>query len=505
MPRAAAIYCRLSYAPDGSLEKVERQEDDSRVIADRLGWPVCCVFSDNNKSAWQPNRKRKDWDAMLRTLEPDAPHTHDGVIVYHGDRLIRLPWDLEILLKIADDRHIPLASTTGVRDLSNEDDRFILRIEAAQACKASADTSRRVRRGWKARAQQGRPITGGKRPFGWGIETGRTGKTGKPVYDTEQPVPEEQAVLEEAIQRLWAGQSQNGVIRWMNTVSTTTGGRPWAGKSLKNILLSPRIAGLVEHDGQLYKASWDGIVTPEEWEDLKLLLLRNVEANPYPGRERKYLLSGQGGAGECSGCSMSLRTKPTSGRGRRKVVQVYYCPNKACPRPVTRSVEHLDAYVVGRTLRRLQDLELIDQVMGPAPGVAAEIVALQRRKAETKEKLRNLADYPSLDAADVAASIASFDKKIAELRNKHAASARQRLLVRMAGITPEQWDATPIDVQAETVRALYRVVILPVGRGPGFDPKSVDMVPLPLSPEQAGVDVGERVESDVERDPSARA
>jgi hypothetical protein len=99
---------------------------------------------------------------------------------------------------------------------------------------------------------------------------------------------------------------------------------------------------------------------------------------------------------------------------------------------------------------------------------------------------------------DVAASLASFDTKIAALRNRHAENARQRLLVRMAGITREQWDAIPIDVRADTVRALFRVIILPMTRrGPGFDPASVQAIPLSLSPEEAGVDHGQVAEVNV--------
>ena len=41
------------------------------------------------------------------------------------------------------------------------------------------------------------------------------------------------------------------LFRWMNTVSTTSQGQPWTGKSLRNLLLGPRIAGL------LY-AAWGG-------------------------------------------------------------------------------------------------------------------------------------------------------------------------------------------------------------------------------------------------------
>lgn len=473
--RAACIYCRLSYAPDGSVEKVERQEADARAIAERLGWPVCCVHSDNSKSAWQRHRKRPAWDTMLTTLEPDTSHHHDAIIVYHGDRLIRQPWDLELLLRLADDRHVPLASVSGVRDLNNEDDRYILRIEAAGFCRSSADASRRIKRGWEARAKKGRSIGGGKRPFGFGVPTGRLGKTGKMVYDNDVQVPEEAKVLDEAVARLLAGQSQGGVISWMNTVSTTSQGGRWASKGFKHILQQPRIAGLVRHGEQLYKAAWDPIISLEDWESVQLVLAEQAIGHPYPGRERKYLLTN---VATCVTCGTGVQAKPVGGRNKPGV-RLYHCKNPECTNKVARNMTHLDLYVEGRVLRRLQDPDLMDQVLSPTPGVAAEIVTLERRRAESAIQLENLADYPDISAEMVAKALASFTKRIAELRARHSATTRQHLLARMAGITREAWEDTPIDVRAETVRALFRVIILPATwRGPGFDTASVQMIPV---------------------------
>lgn len=478
-PKAAALYCRLSYAPDGSLEKVERQETDCRELARRLRWPIANVYPDNSRSAWQRNRKRPQWDRMLTDIEAGRI---DSIIVYHGDRLIRQPWDLELLLKLADDKRLPLASVSGTRDLNNEDDRFILRIEAAQACRESANTSRRVRRGWKARAERGEAVGGGKRPFGFGVQTGARKRidraTGEeieaPVYDMNQQVAKEAAVLKEAVERLLAGQTLGGVLAWMNTCSTTSQGNRWIGKSLKNLLMSPRIAGLVEHDGQLHTAAWKPIIDLEQWEDVKALFRRNGEEHGYNGRERRYMLSG---IAVCSGCRSTLRTKPVGGRNR-KTARLYYCPNTECKKRVSRNLEHLDAYVVGRVLRRLNESGFLDAVHadGAEPGAGAEIAALERRKAEAMATLENLADYPDVSPELVARSLGSFDRKITELRNRQATSSRQRLLRRMAGMTCEQWDAEPIDVRAETVRALFDVVVLPATwRGPGFDPECVRM------------------------------
>lgn len=481
-PKHACIYCRLSYAPDGSIEKVERQEGDCRDLGGRLDWGICCVYSDNNKSAWQKNRKRKDWEQMLASFQPGATcprgNHHDGILTYHGDRLNRLPWDLELLLKLADDRHIPLAAPSGTRDLSNEDDRFILRIEVAQACKSSADTSRRVKRGWQARAASGQAVGGGKRPYGYGVPileldgTPKLGRTGKPLHDATQMIPEEAKVLREASRRLMAGESQGGVLAWMNRQSATTEGNRWTSRGLQHLLFSPRIAGLVEHDGKLYDAVWPAIITPEEQEDLKSAWQQRAAQYLYPGRERRYLLTF---GAECSGCGETLGTKPSGGRNR-KTSRLYYCTNEACPKRVSRNVEHLDAYVTGRVLRRLNEPGFVTAIHADAdhPGAGAEITALERRKAEAAAKLEELADHPDIDPALLARSLSSFDRKIAQLRSQMAATSRQRLLARMAGITLEQWEAEPIDVRAETVRALFRVIVLPATwRGPGFDPDSV--------------------------------
>lgn len=502
IPQRPALYCRLSYAPDGSLEKVERQETDGRAMGARLSWPdFCCVYVDNSRSAWQRNRKRPDWDRMLLTLDadsgrliptdPKANHHHDGIMTYHGDRLIRQPYDLELLLNIADTRRIPLASVSGVRDLSSPDDRFILRIEAAQACRESDNTSRRVRRALKSRAEKGLTQVGGSRPFGFGIQIGTRTKTDLetgqeikvPVYDTTKQVPEEAEWAAEAVKQQVAGLSQIGVVHWLNTKCTTTEGNPWTTKTWRDYVLRPRIAGLIEQDGVLKKAAWDEIIAVEVWQDVKAIYERSAEEHPYVGRERKYLLST---VAECGGCDATMRGRPVGGKDtprRRTRYTQYYCP--VCKR-VSRKTEPVDAYIKGRVLRLLNDprfaAELHAATEDGTPGIRMQIGELERRKAEKTKQLEELADDPDLDLALAMRAVASFDRKINALRAQLAATTEQRRLHRMIGITPEEWDAEPIDVRAATVKSLFRVLILPTQRrGPGFDPATVALTRRPLA------------------------
>lgn len=482
-PHLAGIYCRLSYAPDGSIEKVERQEADCRNLAARLGWPVTDqhVYVDNSKSAWQRDRKRPAWDAMLQAIDRGDI---DALIVYHGDRLIRQPYDLEKLIGIADMKGVRIASPSGTRNLDSPDDRFVLRIEAAQACRESDNISRRVRRKIKARAEEGLGQNGGRRPFGYGLPVpGKTRlridpDTGEqlevPFIDRSQIVPTEAAILREAANRLLAGQSINGVCRWMNQRCTTTEGGQWNSKNLKMLLTSPRVTGLVEHEGVLYPADWPAIIEREVWVDLAALFDHSSELHPYQGRRREYLLSG---IAECPS-GHRMRQKPTGGRNR-KDSRIYYCAVPDCTTQVGRNMHHLDTYVTGAVLALLND-DAFRMELHATDGedqIGEQIAALERRKAATLAQLKAIADHEDLDPAVLALSVASYDKKISALRAEMGVSTRRRLLMRMAGVDLATWQAEPIDIRSATVEALFRVIVRPTTwRGPGFDAGAVDLV-----------------------------
>jgi hypothetical protein len=266
----------------------------------------------------------------------------------------------------------------------------------------------------------------------------------------------------------------------MDERSTTSMGNSWRAnpKALKQILLSPRVAGLVEHEGTLYKAVWPPVLHPdrdrarEMWEDLKALYEQSSEDNPYRGRERRYLLSGVAVCPSGHG----VVTKPSGGRNR-KTSRLYWCRMPGCKTRVSRNVDHLDRYVTGAVIRRLNDPAFLASLHADDDNsaVGAEIAKLERRQRAAREQLENLADQPDeVDPALLARAIASFDRKIADLRASLETSSRRRLLARMAGVTPEQWEATTIDVRSATVAAVYKVTVLPATwRGPGFDPKSV--------------------------------
>lgn len=463
-PQRAGVYCRLSYAEDGTEEKVDRQEEDCRKLADRLAWPIseAHVFKDNNRSAWQRNRKRPGWDAMLAAIEM---REIDSVIVYHGDRLIRQPFDLEKLINVADSKGIRIASVSGTRDLDNPDDRYILRIEAAGFCRSSDDSSRRVKRGLEARAARGMPRTGGTRAFGF-------------ERDNLTIRQSEADVIKEAGELLLAGATNYTALQWVNTVSTTTTGRRWTPLAFGQMMIRPRIAGILERNGEWLEAAWEPILDLEDWHLVRAILQSRKDDHGDQNHAITYL---QSWIARCGSCGGVLTVKNHGGKHKKRQGKSYTCTNPDCPQRVSRSVANLDAYVVGVILELLNDPVFIEglHAAGDDPALVAEIAALERRRNAAKQQLENLADFPEIDAGIVARSLASFDRKIGELRGRQAKTARRRLLRRMAGTTYEQWEAEPLDVRRATLAAAVRVEVFPTThRGRGFDPDSVRVTPV---------------------------
>jgi site-specific DNA recombinase len=451
----------------GDTTKVDDQDIINHRTAETRGWviPPEHVYKDNSRSAWKRDRRRPRWEAMLEAI---GRGEIQAVVVYHGDRLIRQPWDLELLLNMAREKGVRLASATGERDLDNPDDQFILRIEAAQACRESDNTSRRMKNGNRRRREQGLVRRGGRggRPFGF-------------QTDGVTHIPDECKAVRESAARALAAEKVSEICRDFNARGyRTPAGGEFTHGTLKKMLMRPRYAGLMP-DAQGV-AAWEPVFDPDRdkareiWEAVCAVLERRAAAFDYVSNARRYELSGIATCGSC-GQPIAIRhnTRSESLRG-------YGCINPDCKKKVHRSVAHTDAYVEGHVLELLADSDFIENLATPVDaGLAGEINVQMARKATVEEQLRNLADHPNLSPDLLLASLASFDRRIGELRSQIALSARRRLIIDHAGTSRREWEALPLETRRAIVAASYRITILPTGRrGPGFDPDSVDLQPI---------------------------
>lgn len=450
----AVVYCRLSHAPDGSVEKVERQEADARRLAKDRGWTVSEVFTDNNESAWRRNRRRPGWQALLDTIRA---HRTDVVIVYHLDRLMRQPHDLEELLTLADRQGITLASPHGSRDLDNPDDRFVLRIEVAQACREVDNISRRSRRGWQARAEQGAPRANGIRAYGWERD-GRTVNR------------HEATVIRRIARQLIDGQSLQSVVADLNRRGEpTSAAKTWTISTLRKLMSNPRLIGQRTYNGQVVaKGQWRPIMPDDTFHAVQLALTARRDAYPQAHRirTRRFLLSGIAVCGVCDG-PMYVQQPPAG----RNASPAYTC--RAC-RKVSRAQPQVDEYVTKKVIAYLERHTVPERSPGADPLVVEEMARLRDRVAAV---MREFAGDDVLSPAELRATVAPLKARLAELERSTAARTVRNPADAIAGPdAAEKWAALDLRGQREILRSVS-VRLLPAGGRRVFDGQTIKVSP----------------------------
>jgi DNA invertase Pin-like site-specific DNA recombinase len=347
MPKAAAIYARISSDPEGDRLGVTRQVDDCRAMAERRGWPVAETYVDDDISAYS-GRFRPEYRRMLDDIRCG---TVDAVVVWHLDRLQRQPKELEEFFEVCDAAGVrSMASVTGDTDLATHDGRFLARILGAVARKESDDKSRRITRKHEEMARAGRLVRNSTRPFGY-----------RDDFRTLEPV--EAAVIREAVGRLRAGDSLRGIAAdWNERGIQTVKGGPWKVQVLRRMLASARIAGQREYKGEIVATGdWEPIITPDDSARVRALL---AAASRSPNREvRRYLLSG--GLLRCGVCGSGLVARPRQDGTRR-----YVCakgPGLPGCGKVAIVAEPVERFLAEAVLYRLDTPELAAAIEGAAP------------------------------------------------------------------------------------------------------------------------------------------
>lgn len=467
----AAVYTRMSRADMDDQTKVADQERICRELAARKGWDVAGVYPDNNRSAWQRDRKRPGWDAMLADVEAGKV---SAIIVYHGDRLIRQPRDLEDLIDLARGKGIRLASPAGERDLDSGDDQFVLSIEAAMARRESANISRRQKARYERDRLAGKVMAQG--PGGRRLGYRSDGVTLAPpdrCVVVTRAAESEADVIREMCARTLAGDSAGAIMAGLQERGwRTPAGNRIDRASVRRILSNPRYVGLMP-DGET-RAAWPAILGREDWEAARAIVAARAARYPSGGqRTAAWLLSGI--ARCCCGAPMVIAH--VSSRGYR--TRVYACRARdsgGCGK-VYRGQEHLDAHVSAYVAARLGD-DRNPAARRPAdPGRAAEWRALEAQRAEVDALLD---DYRASAGrtAKLMRQLDQIDARMTQLRELAGASARDRLLRQYQGITLPEFRALPLDVRRALARATASVTVLPASRrGPGFRPQDVRLEP----------------------------
>lgn len=472
------IYVRISEDRDGEGLGVRRQELECRDLAQRLGWRVVEVYCDNDVSAKDRRKKRRDYARMLDDVRASRI---SGIIAWAPDRLHRQMRELVPFIDLVSKHGVAIQTVVGGQiDLSSAIGRMNAKTLGNIAEFESELKTERVRSKIAELVRDGKIHNGGNRPFGFTRIYAGEGPRRKIIRDEVNAAEAE--LIREAMRRAFAGESLYSICGDWNTrgVKTSTG-RAWSQQAMKLMLVSGRIAGLKEHRRQVVgEAAWPAIISREDHEALRALLLdpsRYKSARPYA---RRYWLSG---VVFCSDCKIPMKIHKRADNKRL----VYRCPPPkmgGCGRTIVYDDldEMMTALVLGRlgNPRFLQELaERQADATEEAAGIVSAIEADERRLRLLQEQMS--ADGDEDDLPELVAAVRAVRKRLRERREKIAVlSGASRLAAVDIDDLAEEWEDLPPEQRAEMLRLanVSRILVKASAHRGWFDPERV--VPVPV-------------------------
>lgn len=445
VPRRAVAYVRISSDREGRELGVERQAEDCRALAQRLGVHFGAVYVDNDVSASRRSRKRRPgYDNLLEAVRSGQV---DAVLSYSTSRLTRRPRELEDWIDLAEDGAVRVHTVAaGDLDLMTSMGRMIARMLAAKDAAEADDISERAKRERQQRREQGR-WHGGNRPFGW-------------QGDGTTPIEVEQRLIREAVDGLLQGRSLAGVARdWTEATEGTPQGRQrWRAGSVRDVLLNPRVAGLLPDERP---AVWAAIVPEARWRHLRAVL-QDPDRRHERGPTR--LLTGLASCGLCGAT--------VNGGVRRTGAPTYRC---SAVRHLDRGAPAVDEYVQAVVLAYLARERLQPPAsFGDGAGLAARAEGLRARLDEVADLFASGAFTRAQVERSSRALRGELEDVEGQMASTRSASALSALPSEREALS-EAWEALDVEGRRAVLFALPATITLqPPGRGVrSFDPDSV--------------------------------
>lgn len=469
LPKAAkrcAIYCRISDDKMEDQAGVERQEQDMRKLAAKSGWVIVDTYVDNSKSAWKRNRKRPQWDRMLEDVKAGLI---DVIAVYHPDRLMRQPRDLETLIEVSQ-QGVTVYGTVGEYDLTNADHVMVLRIIVSVACKASDDASRRQKSKQREMAERGE-FKGGSRPFGFEAD----GVTHRPF---------EADIVKRLVWKFINGSTLRQCTAWMNEqdVPRIAGKtNEWLEISVRQLLDSPRMAGIREFhgdcdrprnkdacprscEGQRFPAKWEAIIPVEWWLEAEARLNGNRQA--WETRKGTWRVFEATGLMKCGNCGSNMHST-----GGAKVGYICLSRQGGCGKM------HIGKDNVEKLLNRLVRVRIVQSGLNGTRKIARldpEAEAEIRKDQAQLEELASAYGQKDLTMGEWMSAKRPIDDRIREAQGRLTERAVPlRLAKRIT--SPDMWDVQTPEERREIYRELFNGIVISQGTKGVFNPGRVEV------------------------------
>lgn len=368
----AAIYLRISQDRTGEEAGVTRQLEDCVKLVDALHWTLVETFTDNDVSATNRKKVRKEYKRLLASVKAGEL---DAIVCWHPDRLYRDPRDLEELIDTIEKQKITVRPVqAGELDLSTASGRGMARILGSISKMEGELKSERWRRSVRQRRENGQVHNFGPRLFGYH----RDGTINKTEADLIRVIAT--ALIE--------GESLRGLTKKVNELgAVTTLGNPWSTQGLKATLTNRRLTGASVLNGDVVGVGqWEPILDDETFEQVQAIFKVRREAGPRP--PRVSLLLGVVHCGLCETPLKSGRLGPS--HGKRRIYRCSAPPSGQGCGKISVGAEPVEEYVEDVAKSRAADAAVrarVNALSEAAGGAISEILALEQRLRELEDQL----------------------------------------------------------------------------------------------------------------------
>lgn len=457
----AAIYARISHDPLETTLGVQRQIEDCAAEAERRGWEIVKIYTDNDVSATR-SKVRPEYELMLSDIRAGRIQ---AFVVWDIDRLTRTPRELEDIIDLAAKYNTELASIGGEIDLSTPQGKMTARIKGTVARHESEQQSRRLKRRYEQKA-----LAGEAHSFvGYGYR--RIELDG---IQRDIPDPETAPRVLEAGQRFIKGESLHSIVNDFNS----RGIKPpradkWNSTTLRQMIKRPINAGKRVHRGEIVgDAAADPIMSEAMHQQIMARLNDPERKLSSRGNAPKHLLTMIATCGRCGGHMRRVRGAKSAKTGLHGG-EAYSC--KECFK-IRRKVEDVDAVVTLAVLGRLQRPDMLAELLKGEPDAADKA---RETIGELEARLSVAADQfadGELTGPQLKRITQRITPKLDDAKNALAMATPSSPLADLAGADAvAKWESAPLDIKRQVIDALMTITIMPAQLGKPFDPELINI------------------------------
>ncbi len=299
------------------------------------------------------------------------------LLAYSTSRLTRRPMEYERLIALTAHTGIEIHTVvSGPVRLDTADGRAIARVLAVIDAAEAERTAERVTRAKLQRAEQGLWHGGPFTPYGYRYTPSTTGRGLELALDEQNA-----ALVREACRRVIDGDSLAKISKdWNSRGLRTVTGVPWRPQGIRKMLVRPSTAGMTERQGQLHPRMWPAILTREQWDAARAVLLDpSRDSRTFRQVAKRYPL---GGLLFCGLCGHRLVSNPLRG------VPSFICSptaNGGCAK-IRIQADYLERYL-------LEQIQQRDEAALESPAQARVRAALRQLQDDHYDGLLDRPDY----------------------------------------------------------------------------------------------------------------